>query len=702
MAKRCVVTGCEASNQDFGTYLFSFPKADEVLRRRWIDAVGKPESWHITDEAAFVCWSHFENKAIQQDVSGFRRTSDAVPTQYLNSDHLLNRISDYFCRFCARSLLSELMGNSISDINRSDDAKKFLALLLPMEDGRRLSNLACDECLMQIKLTIRFIRNCSKATKELERIVELRSSINSEQSKSKGFKVEMNEFEEIPFDSLESEVKVEVSSLMDDISDRDDRFSESDDDNIPLAVQFKQELTEKDLKCSYCSFSCAKRIQLASHMKKHRDILSSKSNQKARLDCGECDFSCNKPVQLKNHRKKHKVRTEQSSTENVSTHKTNEERNENPSNFNADEHDSCASNSDESEDDSPTSKSSSSNLISCSECPYTCTRAIQLASHKKKHTGYQIRRAKWAEKQKVKDSYECEFCDFKCKLRRQMAGHRASHSDLIRKSKPSGKERDHMCSICGKILTTRGSFFVHMKYHNDQRDFSCDICGKKFYSKRDVTMHVESFHEKKVYECEICGVKCTWKNALSKHMRKHDTSSYKLECSFCGKRFMAANELRLHVWRHTGQQLTCDICGAGYRFNFLLTQHKIRAHGIQVEGVKLYKRFRKENKASNTKSSQHKLSQDDITSTEVPSQTTTISEIRGEATRIDQQPSKQPTEDTTSSSYSSEMPAGTYPHPAIHPSHVSAPGDAHQQLPFHTLGPLIEPGVQQTNLFNNY
>lgn len=188
-----------------------------------------------------------------------------------------------------------------------------------------------------------------------------------------------------------------------------------------------------------------------------------------------------------------------------------------------------------------------------------------MASHKKKHTGYQHKRAEWEEKRKVKDIYECEFCDFKCKLRRQMAGHRASHSELIRQSKPSGKEREHMCSICGKILSTRGAFFVHMKYHNDQRDYPCNICGKKFYSKRDVTMHVESLHEKKVYECEICGVKCTWKNALSKHMRKHDSKSYKLECSYCGKRFMAANELRLHVWRHTGQQLSCDICGAGYR-----------------------------------------------------------------------------------------------------------------------------------------
>lgn len=544
MAKCCAVTNCEASNRDFGTILFCFPKAED-LRRQWIKALGKPESWPVP-ESAFVCWSHFESKDILQEETSFRRSADAVPSQYLNGE-LFDPDSDYFCRFCARKLFSELMGTNINDMNRSEDAGKYLALLLSDENDRGLSNLACDECIMHIKLTLRFIRNCAKATRELEDIASMRAVRPANSKTSSEVKPEMDEFGEILVDSIESEIKLEVASLG-GLSDRDDNFSDTEDD-IPLAVKFKQELTENELKCSYCSFSCSRRIQLNSHMKKHRDILPPK-----KLSCSDCDFTCNKAVQLESHRKKHKKKKEQLVQEEL----PKDDKLIKVENQDERSHKSSQSDDSPEENDSP-------KILKCSECPYTCTRIIQLASHKKKHSGYRNKRPKRDEKKKVKDIYECEFCDFKCKQRRQMAGHRASHSELIRKSKPSGKERDHMCSICGKILSTRGSFFVHMKYHNAQRDYPCSMCDKKFFSKRDVTMHIESLHQKKVFECEICGVKCTWKNALNKHMRKHNSSSYKHECSYCGKKFMAANELRLHVWRHTGQQLSCDICGAGYR-----------------------------------------------------------------------------------------------------------------------------------------
>nr|XP_019931236.2 zinc finger protein Xfin-like [Aedes albopictus] len=703
MATRCcVVTGCPASNQDFGTFLFSFPKAQK-LRQQWIDALGKPESW-IVPEPAFICWSHFDSRAIQQDESGFRRTADAVPSKYMNNGQLEYN-SDFYCRFCARRLFSELMGNRIDEMNRSADGRKFLGLLLPEEESCDLSKLACDECIRHIQLTMRFIRNCAKATKELDEIAKFRSERNLVPAKEE-IKTELDEFGEIPLnESLHSEVKIEASSLEgDDFVDSDDE----DDDDVPLAVQFKQELKENDFKCSYCSFSSKKRIQLSSHMKKHRDLLPPKvttTHENPKFSCTECEFVCDKLNQLASHKKKHKrMNRERPGTKGKTKCSISIEEGDLQDQQTSDSVDkpksySYASYSDGSDENAHTNDETDSVVLHCSECSYTCTRPIQLASHKKKHTGYQHKRAEWEEKRKVKDIYECEFCDFKCKLRRQMAGHRASHSELIRQSKPSGKEREHMCSICGKILSTRGAFFVHMKYHNDQRDYPCNICGKKFYSKRDVTMHVESLHEKKVYECEICGVKCTWKNALSKHMRKHDSKSYKLECSYCGKRFMAANELRLHVWRHTGQQLSCDICGAGYRFNFLLTQHKIRAHGIEVEGVKLYNRFKKD-KMSSGKRKSNQPSHNNAPSESLPD-TTSSPEMHEQTTRLTET-RQAPVEDTTS--YPADVPTGNYPHLMVPSSHMVASGDPHIPVPFHPLGSVMgqsmPPEASQSNIFH--
>ncbi|XP_058813341.1 zinc finger protein Xfin-like [Topomyia yanbarensis] len=584
MAKCCIVPSCGASSQDFGTVLFCFPNAED-LRKRWTKALGKAVVQPIP-ESAYVCWSHFESKAILKEESGFRRLEDAVPVQYLGTASGEGGGNPaQFCRFCAKKMLSELLGNNLNEMNRSEDSRKLLCFLLPGVIESNLSYLTCDECFVFLKLMVRFMRNCDKATRQLENISLLFHEKNNIKLEITTAKSEVNDH----LDCSETVFKLEVSDSG-GFSDRD--LDDTDaEDNVPLANLITQKLATDQLKCLHCSFTCAKRNQMASHMKKHRNIMQKPVERKP-ITCPECPYICSKPNQLAGHWKKHKQRSPsrtefEDSNESAVVKPPHKEVNERTQDVKPIAVDST--------DGNLSRETNSNNLLQCPDCPYSCERIIQLASHKKKHSSSK-RTGDDHKPNMVKDFYECEFCDFTCKLQRQMAGHRASHSNQIKKSKPSGKERDHMCSICGKILSTRGSFFVHMKYHNDQRDYSCTMCERKFYSKRDVTMHMQSFHEKKVFECKLCGVKCTWKNALYKHMRKHDSRSFKHECSYCGKKFIAANELRLHVWRHTGQQLTCDLCGAGYRFNFLLTQHKIREHGIQIEGVKLYKRFKKDKK----------------------------------------------------------------------------------------------------------
>uniref|UniRef100_A0A1Q3F284 Putative c2h2-type zn-finger protein n=1 Tax=Culex tarsalis TaxID=7177 RepID=A0A1Q3F284_CULTA len=511
MTQCCSLPDCDSSDRDFGTVLFSIPQ-DVASRRRWTEALGESSS---LPASRAVCWNHFAASALLRAGHEFRLEPAAVPTLFLGADKE-GGWTDRVCRFCAESV-DEGVGSDLVEMLKFESSRTFVQFLLPEDFEESSCGIVCDDCLLQAKLALRFIRNVEKATRKLDRMAQARAKSKSE------VKTEMDEFGEITIGSVEPEVKVEVSSLA-GFSDRDEDSDYEDD--IPLAKRIDRE-DKKD----------------------------------GPLSCAHCDFTCSKPKQLAGHRKKHKNLTRMEPLED--------------------------------EGKEIESESASNGQLQCSECPYTCERLVQLASHKKKHTGRKNKTDQPDPNIKPKDFYECEFCDFICKQRRQMAGHRASHSNMIKKSKPSGKERDHMCSICGKILSTRGSFFVHMKYHNDQRDYSCKQCDKKFYSKRDVAMHVESFHEKKVFECELCGVKCTWKNALYKHMRKHDAAAFKHECSYCGKKFIAANELRVHIWRHTGQQLNCEICGAGYRFNFLLTQHKIREHGAQIEGVKLYKRFQK-------------------------------------------------------------------------------------------------------------
>ncbi|KXJ71386.1 hypothetical protein RP20_CCG020716 [Aedes albopictus] len=154
-----------------------------------------------------------------------------------------------------------------------------------------------------------------------------------------------------------------------------------------------------------------------------------------------------------------------------------------------------------------------------------------------------------------------------------------------------------VCQVCGKILSNSASFSVHMLMHTQQKDVVCPICGKRFYIKQQLKVHIESIHEKKDFVCNVCGLKCRWQKSLRRHMLLHDDNPYKHKCTYCDKAFSRPNQLRHHVMKHTGDRVYCDICGADYRFNYMLTQHKIRKHGIVIEGVQLYKQSARRKKS---------------------------------------------------------------------------------------------------------
>uniref|UniRef100_A0A182FYY0 C2H2-type domain-containing protein n=1 Tax=Anopheles albimanus TaxID=7167 RepID=A0A182FYY0_ANOAL len=152
--------------------------------------------------------------------------------------------------------------------------------------------------------------------------------------------------------------------------------------------------------------------------------------------------------------------------------------------------------------------------------------------------------------------------------------------------------RKQMCQVCGKVLSNKATFQVHMKIHTQDKSLICSICNRRFYVKQQLQIHMESLHEQKEFVCTVCGLKCRWRKSLSRHMQLHAENPYKHKCEHCDKAFSRPNQLRIHTMKHTGDRVCCDICGAGYMYNYMLTQHKIRKHGMVVEGVRLYQRRR--------------------------------------------------------------------------------------------------------------
>ncbi|XP_052863831.1 zinc finger imprinted 3-like [Anopheles cruzii] len=171
-----------------------------------------------------------------------------------------------------------------------------------------------------------------------------------------------------------------------------------------------------------------------------------------------------------------------------------------------------------------------------------------------------------------------------------------NYGTLTKKTVPS-----YICHVCGKTFRSRGNLSNHKQIHSNELRFSCDACGKQFKMRRDLTMHIESIHECKLFKCNLCDVQFRWRKGLQRHVKVvHTRTAFKHDCQVCKKKFTTPGKLREHVMKHTGDRLWCEICGAGYRFNYMLTQHKIRKHSMTFAGVKLY-----EKKVSNyTKSAQ--------------------------------------------------------------------------------------------------